>query len=508
MKKSVFTFGLLVSSLVMLSAIPLFNNYAAMAQGYNGESNYYSQYPTDDKKYECRTGPFEGFFVSSVEFCKFNKFDKDDRKDDRDNKTGTQGPQGPQGPQGIPGPQGPPGPAGTASAIPGPQGERGFNGTQGIQGIPGIQGPPGPPGSNGTQGPQSPRGPVYVTWLDNGILFRASNDTGQTFGITQNVSLTGGSPDIASFGQNIYVVWRGDTLTGDSEIFFRASTDGGQTFGVTQNISNNPGESQIGRVAAYGQNVYVVWEDSTSGNEEILFRASTDGGQTFGETKNLSMDQEDSDNPGIYALGQNIYVVWNVLSDSTGNREILFRASTDGGQTFGVTQNISNNPGESDNSNIAAYGQNVYVVWEDGPNGNQEILFKASTDGGQTFGVTQNISNNNEFSINPSIATFGKNVYVVWQDNTPGNSDIFFRASIDSGQTFGITENLSTNNGISRSPQIEVSGQNVYVVWGNDPEGNQEIFFRASTDGGQIFRDIQNISMNEGRSAIPRIAVS
>ena len=78
----------------MLSTMPLFNNNnAAMAQGYNGD-NYYSQYPTDDKKYECRTGPFEGFFVSSVEFCKF-KFD--DRKDYRDNRTGPQGPQGPQG---------------------------------------------------------------------------------------------------------------------------------------------------------------------------------------------------------------------------------------------------------------------------------------------------------------------------------------------------------------------------------------------------------------------------
>ena len=34
-------------------------------------------------KYECRTGPFEGFFVSSVEFCKHVKFDKDnDRKDE------------------------------------------------------------------------------------------------------------------------------------------------------------------------------------------------------------------------------------------------------------------------------------------------------------------------------------------------------------------------------------------------------------------------------------------
>src|ERR671911_1150623 len=57
----------------------------------------YSDYKTKDKKYECRTGPFEGFFTSSVEFCKHFKFDKDDRKDrdrDNDNKTGPQGPPG------------------------------------------------------------------------------------------------------------------------------------------------------------------------------------------------------------------------------------------------------------------------------------------------------------------------------------------------------------------------------------------------------------------------------
>ena len=89
------TFVLLASSLVMLAVMPLLNqnngfSNIAMAQGYYGDDSY-SQYPTDDKKYECRTGPFEGFFVSSVEFCKYNKFDdkKDDRKDiRRDNKTG------------------------------------------------------------------------------------------------------------------------------------------------------------------------------------------------------------------------------------------------------------------------------------------------------------------------------------------------------------------------------------------------------------------------------------
>jgi hypothetical protein len=96
MHKSILTFGLLASSLVML-AITLFLNQNnslfsnVMAQGYDNylSDSSYSQYPTGDKKYECRTGPFEGFFVSSVEFCK-SKFD--DSK--RDVKIGPQGPQG------------------------------------------------------------------------------------------------------------------------------------------------------------------------------------------------------------------------------------------------------------------------------------------------------------------------------------------------------------------------------------------------------------------------------
>jgi hypothetical protein len=109
----------------MLVLVPFMNQQQnsffsnVMAQEYDKYGDSYSQYPTDDKKYECRTGPFEGFFVSSVEFCKHHKFDDNDRKNSKDNRTGTQGP---------PGPQGPIGPAGPA----------GLQGIQGIQGQPGI----------------------------------------------------------------------------------------------------------------------------------------------------------------------------------------------------------------------------------------------------------------------------------------------------------------------------------------------------------------------------------
>ena len=114
----------------MLAILPFLNNSnnAVIVQGYNsyGDS-YYSQYPTDDKKYECRTGPFEGFFVSSVKFCKHIKFYD---KKDRDSKVGPPGPAGPQGPSS---------PKGDTGAT----GATGATGSQGLTGSPGLQGPPG-----------------------------------------------------------------------------------------------------------------------------------------------------------------------------------------------------------------------------------------------------------------------------------------------------------------------------------------------------------------------------
>ena len=85
----------LLMSLILGSGLAAFTSNTAFAQNYGYEDNNsysnnsysdssysdsYSTYPTDDKPYECRTGPFEGFFVSSVEFCKHIKFDDNDRK--------------------------------------------------------------------------------------------------------------------------------------------------------------------------------------------------------------------------------------------------------------------------------------------------------------------------------------------------------------------------------------------------------------------------------------------
>ena len=82
--------------------------------------------------------------------------------------------------------------------------------------------------------------------------------------------------------------------------------------------------------------------------------------------------------------------------------------------------------------------------------GNSEIFFAASNDNGQTFN-TLNISNSAGSSAQPQIALSGNNVYVTWLDASPGNADIFV---ISNDRPFGTPINLSNNPGFSTTPQI------------------------------------------------------
>ena len=245
MHKSIFTFGLLASSLVMLAIMPFLNNnnnfLNVMAQEYDKyRDSSYSQYPTDDNKYQCRTGPFEGFFVSSVEFCKHIKFDdrNDDRKDN--NRTGTQGPPGPQGPPGLTGPQGPPGINGTAGGPAGPAGPQGIQGPIGPIGPNGTQGIQGPIGPNGTQGIQGIQGPAGLAGLS----------TINTTNVYTNVGPTNNSVFTLSFASSVALCDPGDTaLSGSFE-----TGAVGPPLAIAEIVSSKPLANETGwNATAFGE---------------------------------------------------------------------------------------------------------------------------------------------------------------------------------------------------------------------------------------------------------------
>jgi transcription elongation GreA/GreB family factor len=59
-------------------------------------------------------------------------------------------------------------------------------------------------------------------------------------------------------------------------------------------------------VSQDGNNVYIIWWSNKSENWEVMFRASNDGGATFGEKINLSNSSDaESQNAEIVAAGEN-----------------------------------------------------------------------------------------------------------------------------------------------------------------------------------------------------------
>ena len=200
--------------------------------------------------------------------------------------------------------------------------------------------------------------------------------------------------------------------------------------------------------------MYVTWSDSTSGNRDIFFAVSNNNGTSFGTPINISNNTGDSFfSPQIAAIGNNVYVTWR--DNTPGNFDIFFVASTNNGTSFGIPLNVSNSTGNTGVPQITVLGNNVYVTWDDdGTPGNFDIFFAASTNNGTSFGTPINISNNIGISVLPQIATSGSKVYVVWLDDTPGNSDIFV---ITNAQPFGTPINISNNQGSSHNQQIATS---------------------------------------------------
>ena len=89
-------------------------------------------------------------------------------------------------------------------------------------------------------------------------------------------------------------------------------------------------------VSQDGNNVYIVWWTNKSENWEVMFRASNDGGQTFGDKINLSNSSDtESQNAEMVAAGNNVFVSWWETSPETGSSESVLRVSNDAGQTFG-----------------------------------------------------------------------------------------------------------------------------------------------------------------------------
>ena len=206
-------------------------------------------------------------------------------------------------------------------------------------------------------------------------------------------------------------------------------------------LTNDPANSYSASVSAAGNNVYTVWEDNRdAGGFEIYFKRSTDGGGTWGADTRLTISAGNSEYPCIEAFDSFVYVSWNDNRD--GNIEIYYKRSTDGGASWEPDTRLTSIAGDSYRPSLALSGNTLHLVWFDSRDGNYEIYYKNSSICALSWSQDQRLTNNSFISAQPFVNTSGPLVNILWTDNRDGNYEIYYKGD-PTGNTIGI-QNIST----------------------------------------------------------------
>lgn len=263
-------------------------------------------------------------------------------------------------------------------------------------------------------------------------------------------------------------------------------------------------------VAASGDTVHVVWYDQRDGNREIYYKRSTDGGASWGSDTRLTNGPSFSVYPSVAISGSKVHIVW--ADDRDGNYEIYYKQSFDGGTTWGFDARLTNDTARSYLPCFAVLDSNVYVVWEDNRAGmfNYEIYYKHSTDEGATWSSDTRLTNASGFSGYPSVAGSDSIVHVVWEDRRDGNDEIYYKRSTDRGITWGSDTCLTNDPTPSDYPSIAVYDSNVHIVWvdGRDTSGYPEIYYKRSSDRGTTWGPDTRLTYDPNTSWEPSISAS
>lgn len=340
------------------------------------------------------------------------------------------------------------------------------------------------------------------------------------------------NPSIAvAANGTMYAVWEDDRL-GDWDLFIANSTDGGITWSNPDIRINTTTDNQINpSLAVYAnETLYAAWQDDRNGDPaDIYFANSTDGGMTWSNPNvRINSDVVGSwqfvPTIAVDSIG-NVYVAWEDFRN--GDYDIYFAMSSDGGATWTdpnvrISTDITN--ASQRNPTIAANPNgNIYVAWEDDRNAGTswDIYFANSTDSGVTWSdpnIRVNSDSGSDLQRNPSIAVNDTGiVFLTWEDyrnlSTFG-ADIYFAKSDNEGALW-TDPNILVNSDASPFhqdyPTIVTGADKVYIAWEDGRNGDADIFYSESSDGGLTWRD-PNLRVNDDTGSLdqtrPAISVT
>jgi hypothetical protein len=333
---------------------------------------------------------------------------------------------------------------------------------------------------------------IHVAWIDqregsgnNEIYYKRSTDRGLTWADPDTrISFNPADsirPAFAVNGNSVHLFWR-DTRDGNYELYYRRSTDGGNTWTPESRTTQDPGYSGCPFPVIHGSTVYLFWRDDRLGTFKIFFKRSDDHGVTWGPDTLLTPDGIKAEFPYPIVQGNSIHLVWRDTRD--GNAEIYYKRSINGGINWTKDERLTYNSGESEHPKLAVLNDSLFLVWRDDRDGNYEIYLKKSVDDGKTWSADQRLTNTRGPSLWPVIVGGDSTLHLLWADTKDEVQGLYYMFSIDEGNNWNNPTKISNCiavSGLMGAHPMVVNGSYIHVVFNDKRNGYNQIYYKRGS---------------------------
>lgn len=206
--------------------------------------------------------------------------------------------------------------------------------------------------------------------------------------------------------------------------------------------------------------------------------------------------------------------------------------SEDAGNSWGPKTCLAETSGAQVHPSIHRLGSKLHVTWQDGRNGSGEpyswrICYKRSEDCGQTWSDDVLVSSAEAESFRHASAVSGSTIHEVWSDkrhnsmpnafSTDGNWEIYYKRSLDEGQTWGPDIRLTNMESmVCQRPAIGVVDDTVFVAFIACEERGRgildmafgDIYSIQSTDGGATWGPVVRFTDTPYQSMHPQVVAA
>jgi hypothetical protein len=311
----------------------------------------------------------------------------------------------------------------------------------------------------------------------------------------------------ATPGGSLQAVWW-EGRDGHPQVYGKRSTDEGETWEPDQNLSADPESSWCPSLAASGSDVHLVYKDKHDG-WGAFYKRSTDSGATWSDDTALArFDSPTGGSMTNAAWGSTVHVLWAVFHGA--HTQVSYRRSLDRGISWEPEAILTHDSARSEDPSVAVSESAVHVVWFDTRNSAGDAYYERSLDNGATWGPETRLTSDSAIVYAPTVAAADSMVHVAWIDRRSGSYhfQVYYMRSKDWGTTWEPEVRLADNPGTCMFPVLAASGRNVHVAWYDNRTGNNQLYYRNSTDGGLDWTPEIRLTQTSTNSSNPAVALS